>query len=216
MNFEKKLFTFPKLDINNIILKPSWINKIDWTKGCIVIKNKINDKINNNNIIDRIDNIDNIDNINNINNINNEDNGNNLIDNALNNSCIKWGYYEFPYYNETVEFIKNNSIYNKSQINQYSNDEKKIDNIKDVSSLEYDYNRFNIKKKNKRILPPPILYSISKEKEIELINQQLLKNLKKNKNNDKDDNNDDNYNSDISDNLNIFTNYSDVEFDNYD
>jgi len=91
MNFEKKLFTFPKLDSNNIILKPSWINKIDWTKGCIVIKeknNKIYDKINNkfnnninNNIIDNIDSV---------------DNKNNLVDNTVDNSCNVWGYYEFP------------------------------------------------------------------------------------------------------------------------
>jgi len=186
-----KLFNFPKLDINNIVLKPDWLGIIDWTKGSNVLnKTKNIDNINNKDNLDNINNTDNKYNLDNINNTDNLDNVDN-VDNVENTNNM-WGYYKFPYYNETVEFIKKYAINNTSQYNQNINE-----NI-----LENNYNRFNIKKQ-KKVLPPAVLYSIAKEKEIDFINKQLLKNANKDKlNNINNDNDNDNY-SETSDNINI-------------
>jgi hypothetical protein len=133
-------------NIYNISLRPSWLGKIDWAKGC----GFYNSNTNSNNI--------NIDNSND-NNDNNDSNDkdlelilNEIEDKANDNNGDKIINLKFLYYNEKTEFYKNNAVFLKPQYQNINtleeylkliNKNKNNNNINNINNSNNDNNNID-------------------------------------------------------------------------
>ena len=152
---------------NNIILKPSWLGVMDWSKGyynntshntlninkIVTIKDKDKSEIDSDNNID-IDNY-----YDNYNVDKDKDNvgGNNK---SINNINLN----NFPYYNENAEYIKTNAVFIKPQIKNFYAKEFELLNslklsnkplIKDVLLYDDyddddDFSMYNLQRKKQK------------------------------------------------------------------
>jgi hypothetical protein len=144
---------------NNIVLKPSWLGKIDYSKRYCnnsILNNRLTiNKImtNNNNHIDIEDDnatikeydVENID----IDKISNDKK-------TINTINLK----NFPYYDERAEYIKNNAVFIKPQIqNFYAKEFELLNNFKtphkqsakdEICYDDEDFSMFNIQRKKQK------------------------------------------------------------------
>ena len=172
------------MDYNNIVLKPSWLGIMNWSKGYYINKsnNILNDNVPIFNLLNNSNDIENVDD----NTTGNTGNTDNTTDNKIINK-INFDNM-LGYYNETKDYIKTNAVFIKPQNqNFYSKEFEQLNNLKisntplikdDFFDIDEDFSMFNIQRKKKKNTK----FMISKIFED-------IKDIKKNKNNNNKNNN---------------------------
>ena len=141
---------------NNIVLEPSWLGKMDYSKGYYyntILSNRLN--------INKIITIDNAND--NANDTEKEDGIENIDIDKYSNDKKKINTINldsFPYYDERAEYIKNNAVFIKPQFqNFYAKEFELLNNFKtphkqivkdEICYDDEDFSMFNIQRKKQK------------------------------------------------------------------